>query len=86
MPGSPGFNPDWNNRDTGCKFPPKVQLGLSLGALECDPRTRNFINRTLYIYIVSHKNGANLFLSAIREKSTDFNAVFTILINDERYM
>jgi len=21
----PGFNPDWKNRDPGCKFPPKVQ-------------------------------------------------------------
>jgi len=48
--GLPGFNPDWNNRDTGCEFPPKVQLGLSFGALECDPGTRYFINRTLYVY------------------------------------
>ena len=33
MLGSLGFNPDWKNPNTGCKFPPKVQMGRSFGAL-----------------------------------------------------
>ena len=42
--------------------------------------------RAFRIYTVSHKKGANLFLSVTSRKSVDFNAVFTVRFNDERYM
>ena len=37
-------------------------------------------------YTVGHKKGANLFLSVLRQKSTDFNVVFTVRFWNERYM
>jgi len=30
---TPGSNPDWKNHDPGCKFPRKVQAGLSFEVL-----------------------------------------------------
>ena len=48
---TPEFNPDWKNRDPGCKFPSKVQLGSTFGASIFYPRIRSrsekFTNRTL---------------------------------------
>jgi len=43
-PGSPGFNPDWKNRDSGCKFPPEMQpesllLNLNRPNLPQNPTT-----------------------------------------------
>jgi len=37
-------------------------------------------------YIVSHKKGANLFLSATSSKFNRFNAVFSVRFNDEWHM
>jgi len=39
-----------------------------------------------YMYTVSHKKEPNYFCLWLREKSTDFNAVSTIRINDEWYI
>ena len=90
--------PLYNGRDRLSSFwhPSKFQrvsrLGFVTAAASLNGSQPNFarcfaVSWAGTLYTMSHKKTEpTYFCMKLREKSTDFNAVFTVRINNERYM